>query len=311
MSVDAVITWVDGEDPEFVISKEKYKKKELGSNTGVLESGLLNTRFNSVGEVLYCIQLIRKNLIWVNKIFLLTNGQVPGFLTEEFIDEFGVILITHSEVFGEYDKYLPVFNSRSIEAMLSEIPNISEEFIYFNDDVFVINSMLYSDFKVREKYIITGQMRFKDNRLDYAHRLLNFKYVKGTVGKRAESKKYPNKLMYFTPFHGPYLVNRDMYRKSIQNNGGYENIIKYKFRNENQAWAIGLYINYLAERKLLSRKYDRDCGYYHGEHDSGFDLNRFNNLKFISVQSLDCLPASEINKVLNYLERKVSIVNPK
>lgn len=33
--------------------------------------------------------------------------------------------------------YLPTFNSHVIEANLHKIPNLSEHFIYFNDDVFV------------------------------------------------------------------------------------------------------------------------------------------------------------------------------
>lgn len=306
MKVDAVITWVDGGDSEFVASKERYKQQELGSNKGVLEIGLLNTRFDNVGEVLYCIQLIRKNLVWVNKIFILTNGQVPKFLTAEFIDEFGVILITHSEVFGKYDKYLPVFNSRSIEAMISEIPDISEEFMYFNDDVFIINKMAYSDFKVENKYVIRGLMRFKNIWLDRLQRIIGFKYVEGTVGKREESNSYPNKLMYFTPAHGPYLINRDLYRKAIESHGGYENIVKYKFRNKKQSWPIGLYINALAKEQYLCKNYNKDWGYFHGETDSGFDLKKFDGLKFISAQSLDCLTPSEIQKVLSYLDNKVS-----
>ena len=41
----------------------------------------------------------------------------------------------HREIIEQ--EYLPTFNSHVIEANLHKIPNLSEHFIYFNDDVFV------------------------------------------------------------------------------------------------------------------------------------------------------------------------------
>ncbi len=302
MNIDAVITWVDGSDPDFISSKEKYKTRELKKNKNVLEIGLLKTRFDSVGEVLYCIKLIRKNIPWVNNIFLLTNGQTPKFLTEEFKEKFGVILVTHYQVFGKYHKLLPVFNSRSIEAMLPEIPGISEDFLYFNDDVFVINYMKYEDFKLNNKYVFRGIMRFKNIWIDRLHRVTRFNYVRGTVGKREESNQYPSKLMYFTPIHGPYLINKNLYKEAIDVHGGYQSIIKYKFRNKDQPWPIGLYINHLADKNLLYRVSGKDCGYYHGEKDNVFDTVKFKDLKFISAQSLDSLPIKKLDKVFKFLD---------
>lgn len=68
---------------------------------------------------------------WANKIFLITCGHVPAFLD---IDHPGLRLVRHDEYIpGEY---LPTFNSNTIEMNIHRIPDLSENFILFSDDVF-------------------------------------------------------------------------------------------------------------------------------------------------------------------------------
>ena len=50
----------------------------------------------------------------------------------------------HREIIEQ--DYLPTFNSHVIEANLHKIPNLSEHFIYFNDDVFVAKPLQKSHF---------------------------------------------------------------------------------------------------------------------------------------------------------------------
>ncbi len=50
----------------------------------------------------------------------------------------------HREIIEQ--EYLPTFNSHVIEANLHKIPNLSEHFIYFNDDVFVAKPLQKSHF---------------------------------------------------------------------------------------------------------------------------------------------------------------------
>ena len=53
-------------------------------------------------------------------------------------------LINHSQIIDA--KYLPTFNSHVIEANLYKIPDLSEHFIYFNDDVFVARPLMPNHF---------------------------------------------------------------------------------------------------------------------------------------------------------------------
>ncbi|AQA20410.1 hypothetical protein BST95_19390 (plasmid) [Halioglobus japonicus] len=47
---------------------------------------------------------------------------------------------------------LPVFNSRAIESNLHRIPNLSEHFLYLNDDFFLCSDMAVTDFFTPERH---------------------------------------------------------------------------------------------------------------------------------------------------------------
>ncbi len=49
-----------------------------------------------------------------------------------------LIIITHKDIIPEI--YLPTFNSLCIELYLYNIPNLSNNFIYFNDDMIVLDN---------------------------------------------------------------------------------------------------------------------------------------------------------------------------
>src|SRR5699024_7876638 len=56
-------------------------------------------------------------------------------------------IIDHQEIIPK--EYLPTFNSQVLELNLHRIPNLSDQFIYFNDDVFLINDTVPEDFFVK------------------------------------------------------------------------------------------------------------------------------------------------------------------
>ena len=68
---------------------------------------------------------------WINKIFLITCGQVPKFLN---IENSRVEVVDHKDFIPE--KYLPTFSVNPIEMNMHRIKDLSENFIFFNDDVF-------------------------------------------------------------------------------------------------------------------------------------------------------------------------------
>ena len=120
--IDLVYLWVDDSDLKWLKKKESY----------------LNGKINSVGryqnnqELKYSLRSIEKHLPWIRKIFIVTDNQIPSFLN---MNHSKIQIIHHSEIIPK--KYLPSFNSSVIEHFIYKIPDLSEHFLFSNDDMFV------------------------------------------------------------------------------------------------------------------------------------------------------------------------------
>ena len=147
-SIDAVITWVDGSD-------EKYKKKIEGHLT---TSTNYKKQYLQANEIEYCVKSILKFAPFVRRIFIVTDNQRPSFNgLKDLIVSNKVKVVDHKEIFKGYEKYLPTFNIRSIDAVLHRIEDLSEMFVYFNDDVFLINKIREEDWFVENKVVLMGK----------------------------------------------------------------------------------------------------------------------------------------------------------
>lgn len=143
--VDAVVTWVDGADPEHAASLRLHlgnQKRSLKTIPG----GHHHSRFHDNNEIEFCIRGIRTFLPWIRTIHLVTANQRPAFLTDNAMRQLGVNLVSHSDLFRGYEFALPTFNSITIGTMLHRIRGLSPRYIYFNDDVIPIAPSDISDF---------------------------------------------------------------------------------------------------------------------------------------------------------------------
>lgn len=139
LPIDVVFTWVDNTDKAWY---ERYQlaSQELQQSIGLYAND--KARFESHNELYYAVQSVLRYLSWVNHIFIVTDKQVPDWLVE--LNSYKITIIDHSQIIDE--QYLPTFNSQVIEANLHKIPNLSENFIYFNDDVFVARPLSKTHF---------------------------------------------------------------------------------------------------------------------------------------------------------------------
>ena len=83
---------------------------------------------------------------WFHKIVLITYGHLPDFLV---IDHPRLIIVNHKDYLPP--QYLPTFNSSTIEMNIHRIQNLCENYVYFNDDVFPLQS-------VKEEYYFQNNM---------------------------------------------------------------------------------------------------------------------------------------------------------
>lgn len=97
-------------------------------------------------ELKYSLRSVRKYMPWVNHIYILMNppAKKPSWFNDDYKDGM-VTIVDHRSTFIN-KKHLPTTRSEAIEWSMVNIPNLSERFIYFNDDVFVARDLSYSDF---------------------------------------------------------------------------------------------------------------------------------------------------------------------
>lgn len=131
--IDFVITWVDGNDEEWRKEKDKYSPHKSEDNRQI--------RYRDWGILKYWFRGIEKFAPWVNKIHFVTWGHVPEWLD---IDHPKLNVVNHKDFIP--NEYLPTFNSRAIELNLHRIEGLSQQFVYFNDDTFLLKPVKKEDF---------------------------------------------------------------------------------------------------------------------------------------------------------------------
>ena len=135
-NIDIVILWVDGEDPSWIENKRFWQKE-----SGILDEN--KERYRDWGNLPYLFRGIEKYAPWVNNVFLVTDNQKPDWLNECYEK---ITVVDHREIIDK--KYLPTYNSNAIEMNLHKIDKLSQNFVYFNDDMFLIDHTRAEDFFV-------------------------------------------------------------------------------------------------------------------------------------------------------------------
>lgn len=134
--IDLVYLWVNGSDPEWIARKNRFFGIEIASNGEATSKG----RFADNGELKYSLRSVEKNVPWVRRIFIVTDGQTPVWLDlqNEKVEIIDVQQILPPEA-------LPCYNSVIVEHFIWKIPGLGEHFLYANDDMF-FNKPLSPDF---------------------------------------------------------------------------------------------------------------------------------------------------------------------
>ena len=136
--MDAVITYVNGLDP---IWQAEYSSAVGGK--------ALTKRYRDWGTLKFLLRGIGKYMPFIKNVFLIVSGesQVPDWVNRD-----NVRVVLHKDIIPE--RFLPTFNSTTIELFLHRIPGLGEEFIYFNDDMFPVQECQEEDFFKDGKAVI-------------------------------------------------------------------------------------------------------------------------------------------------------------
>ena len=129
MDIDFVITWVDMNDPKWQAKFSKYSQNKNNTKNGVSKA-----RFRDNGFLKYWFRGVETFAPWVRKVHFVTDGQKPEWLDA---NNPKIHLVNHADFIPA--QFLPTYNSVVIERYIHKIPGLSEHFVYFNDDFYLIN----------------------------------------------------------------------------------------------------------------------------------------------------------------------------
>ena len=135
MKIDLVYLWVDGNDPKWLAKKNAYSTEKI-----VLADLDCQGRYANSDELKYSLRSVEKFANWVDKIYIVTNDQIPVWLDTTNPK---IKIIDHSEILPA--EIQPCFNGLAVENFMYKIPELSEYFLYANDDMF-FNKSLSPDF---------------------------------------------------------------------------------------------------------------------------------------------------------------------
>ena len=126
--MDFVLSWVDNHDKRWLSEYLKYKN---GADQGTHEA-----RFRDWENLQYWFRGVERYAPWVDKIHFVTYGHLPEWLNTEHPK---LRIVNHEDFIPK--EYLPTFNSRTIDLNFHRISDLSEDFVYFNDDMFLIKEV--------------------------------------------------------------------------------------------------------------------------------------------------------------------------
>ena len=317
--IDVVIAWVDGNDPAHkrkinpFLPSDKQRSDDVDGET----------RYRSEGEIFYSVASVLRFAPFVRKIFIVTDEQNPhldDFLRVNFPDNnIPIEIIDHKVIFRGYEQYLPVFNSLSVEACIHRIPDLSENYVYFNDDFFLIRPIEESDWFVDDKIVAYGYWRnmLLDRLLwlikpsKNGHKPVGFK-----DGMIAAARKIGYQWKYFHLDHLPHPLKKNVIEDFYSKNPLlFQLNISHKFRSGEQFNIHENYYLLMSEAKRAIVKPASEHLLYmkpvnRGEKYLKRKLNMYENnenLKFCCIGSLDLATENDRITLLNWLGKVIGV----
>ena len=117
---------------------QKQKNKYAGITNEEING---DARFRDWDNLKYWFRGVEKFAPWVGNIYFVTCGHYPKWLN---LNHPKLKFVRHDEYIPK--EYLPTFSSHTIELNLHRIKGLSEKFVYFNDDMFLISPVQVADF---------------------------------------------------------------------------------------------------------------------------------------------------------------------
>ena len=137
LPIDFVLTWLDDNDPEWIEKRNSALEKV---DKGTVDTRKMRTR--DWCTLPYFFRGVAKYAPWVNHIYVVTPNQCPIWLNT---DHPKITIVDQDTLFDDKSA-IPTFNNCAIELLMHKIPGLSEQFVYFNDDMLILSDVSEKDF---------------------------------------------------------------------------------------------------------------------------------------------------------------------
>ena len=197
--IDFVIAWVDGSDPDW-----QRRKAQITGNDATDDGAL---RYREWGLLPYWFRAVEAFAPWVRKIHFVCDQEPPAWLNT---DHPKLHIVRHEDYLPQ--DYRPAFSSHPIELNLHRIPGLSERFVYFNDDMYLIRPSTPEDFFRKGLPVdnaVMNPVSTTDLKMaECGNKILYFlyndvQYLNRRYNLRECIRKNPGK--WFAPIYGQYL----------------------------------------------------------------------------------------------------------
>ena len=281
--VDFVIPFVDNNDEVWrTIYKDYCVAHKLNNKVSEINTERYKDNLRLIE---YQLKLINKHLPWINTIYLLlmNREQAPKDLPSN------VKIVYHGAFIPQ--KYLPTFNSTTIEMFLWNIKGLSEYFIYANDDMLPFKDMSIDKFFTEE-----GQIKIEwwHEDISQLYNLFrrqcynSYKHIAFRLNKKTEVNKYDRPAHSFTPMikshcKEAYDLINDLIERHIR-----------AFRTEFQ------YNQYIYPIYELFRygTCDTDIDFKYTQLEEGIDLDH-------DIVCLNVIPTRYVKELKEELEKRI------
>lgn len=320
MSIDAVISWVDGSDHKYQEKLQAYCKSQNLNHKTIIEP----TRINQNNEIYYCLKLLGRNLPWLRNIYIITNQQTPDAIYKLNDINFSqkIHIVDQNKLLELIDIKTPIFNSLSVEWLMWLIPDLSTNFLYLNDDFFVTRPLQPADFFANGQVKLSGTWKVQaQQKFLYKFKCLLSKLFKLKIPTpktnphrnwqetAAYLAGYKNKFYFLE--HAPYPLNKNTFNQYTTTNPGLirENA-RHPFRSPQHISSIPLMVHLDLINKLAINDKTKQAIMVNGAvHSLQKIKNRLTTalknpkISFVCMQSIDEAPLETKEYMLNWLEK--------
>lgn len=321
-SIDAVISWVNGYDPAYQHKLRSFCDQQSIDPNIAIEP----TRINQCNEIHYCLHALRRFAPWIRTIYIVTNQQIPQTVTDLQGTTFGnkIKIIDQNDLLLEFNTTAPVFNSLSIEWLIWHIKGLSNQFIYLNDDFFIIRDVTPDDFFRSHHMVLRGEWKVQaDQKWSYQikQRLLAWMgYSKAKINTnphRTWQEKSARlagwkKRFYLLP-HAPFPLLKETFEKCfVLEPQLLTNNIRYPFRHPDQVSCIPLMVHLDLKRNRTVYDSTNQTIMVNGAIHSFKKIksrlkhaNTNHRVAFVCMQSIDQAPPETQRYMLDWLQQNV------